>query len=106
MEEPCVYADARRCHPHKCGCLKLKLTPPQHNDVRMSALVSNSKKRDELEKITILRDEAEWVCGNPDNFDAMDVDAKRARFCLSRNNASVFGEIEKGSFSVLVAKTD
>lgn len=57
-----------------------KIGDPQHFDVRMGALVSNSQKRDVLEKVAMLSGEAELVCGDPDNFDAMDVNVEKGAF--------------------------
>lgn len=53
---------------------------PKDQDTRMGALVSNSQKRDVLEKAAIIATEAERVCGDPDNFDVRGADGAKGAF--------------------------
>ena len=53
---------------------------PKDQDTRMGALVSNSQKRDVLEKAAIIGTEAERVCGDPDNFDVRGADGAKGAF--------------------------
>ncbi|MHA6324762.1 phenylacetic acid degradation bifunctional protein PaaZ [Roseivivax sp. CAU 1753] len=53
---------------------------PTAEGVRMGALVSNSQKRDVLEKADILATEAERVHGNPDDFEVKGADGSKGAF--------------------------
>jgi len=53
---------------------------PQLETTRMGALVSNSQKRDVLEKARIIASEAERVFGDPDSFDVQGADATKGAF--------------------------
>jgi oxepin-CoA hydrolase/3-oxo-5,6-dehydrosuberyl-CoA semialdehyde dehydrogenase len=59
---------------------KTVIGDPQAEGVRMGALVSNSQKRDVLEKAKIIGTEAERVYGDPDNFDVLGADADQGAF--------------------------
>ena len=51
---------------------------PQSEGVRMGALVSNDQKADVLEKVSMFRQEAELVYGNPDDFAITDANENGA----------------------------
>jgi oxepin-CoA hydrolase/3-oxo-5,6-dehydrosuberyl-CoA semialdehyde dehydrogenase len=59
---------------------KTVIGDPQAEGTRMGALVSNSQKRDVLEKAAIIKTEAECVFGDPDNFDVQGADADKGAF--------------------------
>ncbi len=59
---------------------KTTIGDPQLDDVRMGPLVSNNQKRDVLEKVSILAEEAELVYGDPNKFDAIGVDTQKGAF--------------------------
>ena len=59
---------------------KTVIGDPQAEGTRMGALVSNSQKRDVLEKAAIIGSEAERVYGDPDNFDVTGADANKGAF--------------------------
>lgn len=59
---------------------KTVIGDPQNEATRMGALVSNSQKRDVLEKANIIGTEAERVFGDPDNFDVHGADANKGAF--------------------------
>ncbi len=59
---------------------KTVIGDPQAEGTRMGALVSNSQKRDVLEKATIIGTEAERVFGDADNFDVHGADAGKGAF--------------------------
>lgn len=53
---------------------------PRMEEVRMGALVSNAQKRDVLEKVEIISQEAERVFGDPDGFSPAGEDAANGAF--------------------------
>tara|TARA_R110002110_G_scaffold211304_1_gene424000 strand:- start:21193 stop:23223 length:2031 start_codon:yes stop_codon:yes gene_type:complete len=53
---------------------------PQVEGVKMGALVSNGQKRDVLEKVAVLSQEAERVFGDPDAFEVQGADASKGAF--------------------------
>ncbi|MFA8442070.1 phenylacetic acid degradation bifunctional protein PaaZ [Yoonia sp.] len=59
---------------------KTVIGDPQAEGTRMGALVSNSQKRDVLEKAAIIGTEAERVFGDADNFDVHGADADKGAF--------------------------
>ncbi len=59
---------------------KTVIGDPQAEGTRMGALVSNSQKRDVLEKAEIIGSEAECVFGDPSNFDVQGADASKGAF--------------------------
>ena len=59
---------------------KTVIGDPRAETTRMGALVSNAQKRDVLEKVAILRQEAERVYGNPDDFEVQGADADKGAF--------------------------
>ena len=62
----------------KARLSKTVLGNPQAEGVRMGALVSNDQKADVLEKVSMFRQEAELVHGNPDDFAITDADENGA----------------------------
>ncbi|WP_187428371.1 Bifunctional protein PaaZ [Roseobacter fucihabitans] len=59
---------------------KTVIGDPQAQGTRMGALVSNSQKRDVLEKARIIATEAERVFGDPENFDVQGADIENGAF--------------------------
>ncbi|UWQ78986.1 phenylacetic acid degradation bifunctional protein PaaZ [Leisingera sp. S132] len=59
---------------------KTQIGDPRLETTRMGALVSNSQKRDVLEKAAIIGQEAERVFGDPDNFSVDGADAGKGAF--------------------------
>ncbi|MFA8440249.1 phenylacetic acid degradation bifunctional protein PaaZ [Yoonia sp.] len=59
---------------------KTVIGDPQAEGTRMGALVSNSQKRDVVEKAAIIGTEAERVFGDADNFDVHGADADKGAF--------------------------
>ncbi|MDU9005527.1 phenylacetic acid degradation bifunctional protein PaaZ [Sedimentitalea todarodis] len=59
---------------------KTVIGDPQAEGTRMGALVSNSQKRDVLEKAGIIGTEAERVFGDADNFDVQGADPEQGAF--------------------------
>jgi oxepin-CoA hydrolase/3-oxo-5,6-dehydrosuberyl-CoA semialdehyde dehydrogenase len=59
---------------------KTVIGDPQAEGTRMGALVSNSQKRDVLEKAAIIGTEAECVFGDANNFDVHGADANKGAF--------------------------
>lgn len=59
---------------------KTQIGDPRLETTRMGALVSNSQKRDVLEKAAIIGQEAERVFGDPDNFSVDGADADKGAF--------------------------
>lgn len=59
---------------------KTKIGDPRLETTRMGALVSNSQKRDVLEKAEIIGQEAERVFGDPANFSVDGADAEKGAF--------------------------
>lgn len=59
---------------------KTVIGDPQAETTRMGALVSNSQKRDVLEKANIIGTEAERVYGDPDNFEVHGADRDNGAF--------------------------
>ncbi|UWQ32286.1 phenylacetic acid degradation bifunctional protein PaaZ [Leisingera sp. M527] len=59
---------------------KTTIGDPRLETTRMGALVSNSQKRDVLEKAAIIGQEAERVFGDPENFSVDGVDAEKGAF--------------------------
>ncbi|TCS63316.1 oxepin-CoA hydrolase/3-oxo-5,6-dehydrosuberyl-CoA semialdehyde dehydrogenase [Primorskyibacter sedentarius] len=59
---------------------KTVIGDPRADATRMGALVSNSQKRDVLEKAAIIGTEAERVFGDPDNFDVHGASASKGAF--------------------------
>ena len=74
---------------------KTTIGDPRLEGTRMGALVSAGQKRDVLEKAAILRQEAERVFGNPDDFTVEGADADKGAFvppmlfhCADPDNAA------------------
>lgn len=59
---------------------KTNIGDPALETTRMGALVSNSQKRDVLEKVEILKQDAECVYGNPNDFEVTGGDANAGAF--------------------------
>ncbi|UWQ77011.1 phenylacetic acid degradation bifunctional protein PaaZ [Leisingera sp. M658] len=59
---------------------KTTIGDPRLETTRMGALVSNSQKRDVLEKAAIIGQEAERVFGDPENFTVDGADAEKGAF--------------------------
>ena len=59
---------------------KTVIGDPRAEGTRMGALVSNSQKRDVLEKANIIGGEAERVFGDPDNFEVHGADGSKGAF--------------------------
>ncbi|WP_294220107.1 phenylacetic acid degradation bifunctional protein PaaZ [uncultured Shimia sp.] len=59
---------------------KTVIGDPRLESTRMGALVSNSQKRDVLEKAALLGTEAERVFGNPENFTVEGANANKGAF--------------------------
>ncbi|TLP59362.1 phenylacetic acid degradation bifunctional protein PaaZ [Parasedimentitalea maritima] len=59
---------------------KTTIGDPRLDSTRMGALVSNSQKRDVLEKAAIIGQEATRVYGDPDNFTVDGADANKGAF--------------------------
>ncbi|MEP3920826.1 phenylacetic acid degradation bifunctional protein PaaZ [Ascidiaceihabitans sp.] len=59
---------------------KTVIGDPKADTTRMGALVSNSQKRDVLEKAAIIGAQAERVIGDPDNFDVQGADSTKGAF--------------------------
>ncbi|UWR71609.1 phenylacetic acid degradation bifunctional protein PaaZ [Phaeobacter inhibens] len=59
---------------------KTQIGDPRLETTRMGALVSNSQKRDVLEKAAIIGQEAERVFGDPENFSVDGADAEKGAF--------------------------
>ncbi|MFV1443259.1 MULTISPECIES: phenylacetic acid degradation bifunctional protein PaaZ [unclassified Phaeobacter] len=59
---------------------KTQIGDPRLETTRMGALVSNSQKRDVLEKAAIIGQEAERVFGDPENFTVDGADADKGAF--------------------------
>ncbi|UWR50946.1 phenylacetic acid degradation bifunctional protein PaaZ [Phaeobacter inhibens] len=59
---------------------KTTIGDPRLETTRMGALVSNSQKRDVLEKAAIIGQEAERVFGDPENFSVDGADAEKGAF--------------------------
>ncbi|MFV1599689.1 MULTISPECIES: phenylacetic acid degradation bifunctional protein PaaZ [unclassified Phaeobacter] len=59
---------------------KTQIGDPRLETTRMGALVSNSQKRDVLEKAEIIGQEAERVFGDPENFTVDGADADKGAF--------------------------
>ncbi|MFV1494994.1 phenylacetic acid degradation bifunctional protein PaaZ [Phaeobacter sp. JH20_02] len=59
---------------------KTQIGDPRLETTRMGALVSNSQKRDVLEKAEIIGQEAERVFGDPENFTVDGADAEKGAF--------------------------
>ena len=59
---------------------KTTIGDPRAEDTRMGALVSNSQKRDVLEKVAMLSAEAERVFGDPENFTVQGADRDKGAF--------------------------
>ncbi len=59
---------------------KTVIGDPKLETTRMGALVSNGQKRDVLEKVAIIGQEAERVYGNPNDFSVDGADAEKGAF--------------------------
>ena len=59
---------------------KTVIGDPKAEGTRMGALVSNSQKRDVIEKANIIATEAERVFGDPENFDVIGADRDKGAF--------------------------
>ena len=59
---------------------KTMIGDPQADGTRMGALVSNTQKRDVLEKASIIGTEAQRVFGDPENFHVHGADAHKGAF--------------------------
>ena len=87
---------------------------PRAEGTRMGALVSNSQKRDVLEKARIIGAEAERVFGDPDAFDVQGADADAGAFlppmlfhCADPDNAARIHDTEAfGPVSTIMGYRD
>lgn len=59
---------------------KMTIGDPKNTNTKMGALVSNSQKRDVLEKANIIGTEAERVYGDPNAFDVHGADSDKGAF--------------------------
>ena len=59
---------------------KTRIGDPREKDTRMGPLVSTSQRDDVLEKVALLRTQAERVHGNPDDFTVHGADAAKGAF--------------------------
>ncbi|MDC0659582.1 phenylacetic acid degradation bifunctional protein PaaZ [Leisingera sp. SS27] len=95
---------------------KTVIGDPRLDTTRMGALVSNSQKRDVLEKAEIIGQEAERVFGDPENFsvDGADADAEKGAFvppmlfhCADPDNAQRVHDTEAfGPVSTIMGYRD
>ncbi|MGC9370008.1 MAG: phenylacetic acid degradation bifunctional protein PaaZ [Paracoccaceae bacterium] len=93
---------------------KTVIGDPKAETTRMGALVSNAQKRDVLEKVAILRQEAERVYGNPDDFEVQGADADKGAFlppmlfhCASPDSATRVHDTEAfGPVSTIMGYRD
>ena len=93
---------------------KTVIGDPQAEGTRMGALVSNSQKRDVLEKAAIIATEAERVFGNPDDFELNNADADKGAFvppmlfhCANPDGAKAIHETEAfGPVSTIMGYRD
>ncbi|WP_411351476.1 phenylacetic acid degradation bifunctional protein PaaZ [Leisingera aquaemixtae] len=93
---------------------KTQIGDPRLETTRMGALVSNSQKRDVLEKAAIIGQEAERVFGDPDNFSVDGADADKGAFvppmlfhCADPDNAQRVHDTEAfGPVSTLMGYRD
>ncbi|MBY6140498.1 phenylacetic acid degradation bifunctional protein PaaZ [Leisingera daeponensis] len=97
------------------ACLaKTKIGDPRLETTRMGALVSNSQKRDVLEKAAIIGKEAERVYGDPDSFIVEGADAEKGAFvppmlfhCADPDNAQRVHDTEAfGPVSTIMGYRD
>ncbi|UWQ57905.1 phenylacetic acid degradation bifunctional protein PaaZ [Leisingera caerulea] len=93
---------------------KTQIGDPRLETTRMGALVSNSQKRDVLEKAAIIGQEAERVFGDPNNFSVDGADAEKGAFvppmlfhCADPDNASRVHDTEAfGPVSTIMGYRD
>ncbi|KIC32694.1 phenylacetic acid degradation bifunctional protein PaaZ [Leisingera sp. ANG-S5] len=93
---------------------KTQIGDPRLETTRMGALVSNSQKRDVLEKAAIIGQEAERVFGDPENFSVDGADADKGAFvppmlfhCADPDNASRVHDTEAfGPVSTIMGYRD
>ncbi len=93
---------------------KTQIGDPRLETTRMGALVSNSQKRDVLEKAAIIGQEAERVFGDPDNFSVDGADADKGAFvppmlfhCADPDNAQRVHDTEAfGPVSTIMGYRD
>ncbi|MCF6430189.1 phenylacetic acid degradation bifunctional protein PaaZ [Leisingera sp. MMG026] len=93
---------------------KTTIGDPRLETTRMGALVSNSQKRDVLEKAAIIGQEAERVFGDPENFSVDGADADKGAFvppmlfhCAGPDNASRVHDTEAfGPVSTIMGYRD
>ncbi|OBY28454.1 phenylacetic acid degradation bifunctional protein PaaZ [Leisingera sp. JC1] len=93
---------------------KTQIGDPRLETTRMGALVSNSQKRDVLEKAAIIGQEAERVFGDPDSFTVDGADAEKGAFvppmlfhCADPDNASRVHDTEAfGPVSTIMGYRD
>ena len=93
---------------------KTQIGDPRLETTRMGALVSNSQKRDVLEKAEIIGQEAERVFGDPENFSVDGADAEKGAFvppmlfhCADPDNASRVHDTEAfGPVSTIMGYRD
>ncbi|MBQ4825167.1 phenylacetic acid degradation bifunctional protein PaaZ [Leisingera sp. HS039] len=93
---------------------KTTIGDPRLETTRMGALVSNSQKRDVLEKAAIIGQEAERVFGDPENFSVDGADADKGAFvppmlfhCADPDNASRVHDTEAfGPVSTIMGYRD
>ncbi|UWQ24199.1 phenylacetic acid degradation bifunctional protein PaaZ [Leisingera aquaemixtae] len=93
---------------------KTQIGDPRLETTRMGALVSNSQKRDVLEKAAIIGQEAERVFGDPDNFSVDGADADIGAFvppmlfhCADPDNAQRVHDTEAfGPVSTIMGYRD
>ncbi|WP_291729804.1 phenylacetic acid degradation bifunctional protein PaaZ [Leisingera sp. F5] len=93
---------------------KTKIGDPRLETTRMGALVSNSQKRDVLEKAAIIGQEAERVFGDPANFSVDGADAEKGAFvppmlfhCADPDNAQRVHDTEAfGPVSTIMGYRD
>ncbi|UWQ36735.1 phenylacetic acid degradation bifunctional protein PaaZ [Leisingera aquaemixtae] len=93
---------------------KTQIGDPRLETTRMGALVSNSQKRDVLEKAAIIGQEAERVFGDPENFSVDGADADKGAFvppmlfhCADPDNAQRVHDTEAfGPVSTIMGYRD
>ncbi|WP_027245591.1 phenylacetic acid degradation bifunctional protein PaaZ [Leisingera daeponensis] len=93
---------------------KTQIGDPRLETTRMGALVSNSQKRDVLEKAAIIGQEAERVFGDPENFSVDGADAEKGAFvppmlfhCADPDNAQRVHDTEAfGPVSTIMGYRD
>ena len=85
----------------KASLAKTAIGDPRLLETDMGALVSNTQKRDVLEKASLIGQQAERVFGDPDSFNVIGADAKKGAFlppmlfhCNDPDNAKTVHDTE------------